>query len=221
MRRFLLTLALACSVALPALAQKPLARKVRPPADPYASAAWLLEYSKGTTLVMTADGPSFAFPTKKQFSANLLTKGWTGTDGGTLVITLRLVTTGAPVFQLAQGPEPCSNPPAARAFFATNDWKTTILPEHEWNRWWSRTGFLALGSGGVFTFTAPLDPAQWSNVNGILASRDSFTISQFWRVLLQGGRIGLVFGGGCSYGHGLYVTGGTAVLTVLAYDVVL
>ena len=187
------------------------------PPDPI---GWRLEYSPRTTLTITSEGPSFQFPNgKANSSVNMLTKWWPGTTAGSLAVTTRIVTTGTPIFRLRQGPEPqCSNPPAARAWLATTDWTNGSLPDYEWNRWWSRDGYTVLGPGTT-SIDVPLDPAGWSNVNGQLASSTPEATTHFWRVVNQGGRLGLVFGGGCSYGHGIYVTGGTAVFTILQYDV--
>jgi hypothetical protein len=188
---------------------------------PYPNPGWVLEYSKGATLTITPDGPSFAFPTVSSKSANMLTRDWTGTPGGAeITFTVKVVTTGAPVFLSAEGPDACTgNPPAARIFIATRDWQGYPPPGNEWRRWWSRTGFLALGSGGTFTFSAPLDPHLWGSVWGKDADYDDVSLAGFYNVLNNGGRIGLVFGGGCSYGHGLYTSGGTATFTVLGYEV--
>lgn len=193
----------------------------KPPAvwTPYPNPGWMLEYSSGTVLRFTAEGqPYFAFPTNSSKSANLLSRDWPGNaQASAIVVTLRLATTGVPVFRLAQGPESCANPPAARAWFASRRWQSTLEPRHEWNRFWSVPGFLALGGGGTFTFTAPLTLEDWINVNGHPATEQP---EDFYRVLGEvSGRIGLVFGGGCSYGHGLYVSGGTATLTVVDYEV--
>lgn len=226
MFRILLTFLLLCPLAVGVQGQghsqdKAKGKPVKPPPvwNPYPNPGWLLEYSSGTTLRFTPEGqPYFAFPTQSSKSANLLSRDWPGAAyASQITVTLRLVTTGAPVFQLAQGPEPCTNPPAARIWFASRRWQSTLEPRYEWNRFWSVPGFLALGGAGTFTFSASLDPATWINVNGHPATEQP---DDFYRVLGEvNGRIGLVFGGGCSYGHGLWVSGGTAVLTVLAYEV--
>ena len=186
------------------------------PPDPI---GWRLEYSSRTTLVLTDEGPSFTFPNgRAKSSVNMLTKWWPGASAGTLAITTRIVTTGTPIFQLRQGSEPCPNPPAARPWLAVTEWENTTLPDTEWNRWWSRDWYIALGPGTV-SIDAPLDPAGWVNVNGQPGTSTPEATAHFWRVVNQGGRLGLVFGGGCSYGHGIYVTGGEAVFTILRYDV--
>lgn len=185
---------------------------------------WRLEYSKATKLTFAVPSdslsdPSFVFPGKRGH-VNMLTRAWAGTTAGDLNITTRIVvTSGSPIFQLTQGTEPCTNPPAARPWLATTRWEWNDNDgNYDWNRWWSRDQYVVLGPGTT-SIVAPLDPGGWSNVNGQLGSSSPEAIAHFWRVVNQGGRLGLVFGGGCSYGHGIYVTGGTATFTIMDYTV--
>jgi hypothetical protein len=150
----------------------------------------------------------------------MLARDWPGAPASAseIVFTVRVVTTGVPAFLSAEGPDECTwNPPAARIWVASRRWQSTLEPTHDYDRWWSRVGFLALGGAGTFTFAAPLDPALWGGTWGYGADEHP---DDFYRVLGEvNGRIGLVFGGGCSYGHGLYTSGGTATFTILGYEV--
>jgi len=87
-------------------------------------------------------------------------------------------------------------------------------------RWWSRQGFVPLVAAGTFSIAVPLTPDRWGGVNGQLANSSDVALRWFeWIVqAVPPSRIGLVFGGGCSYGHGLYVSGGTATLTVTEFE---
>ena len=87
-------------------------------------------------------------------------------------------------------------------------------------RWWSRQGFIPLSAAGTFSIEVPLTPDRWSGVSGQLATEDASSLSWFDRMVKASvpSRVGLVFGGGCSYGHGLYVSGGTATVTVTEFE---
>lgn len=192
----------------------------------YMLGGWLLEYSPNVVLQQTADGPAFDVPVAhKAGRANpphvgMLTKAWPGAMSGTITVTLRLDTTGVPLW-ISADPGPCPIPISARIWMATTDWGNSTLPDTDLRRWWSHTGYLALGGGGTFTFSASLDtPSQWGNVWDHNADESPYYAAGFNMVKTQGGRIGLVFGGGgCSYGHGVYLGSGTARVTVLNYAV--
>ena len=188
---------------------------------PDARNRWELNYSTRTTLSTNGAGePAITFPAANG-SANMLTKNWAGGEiGMTLSVTIEVQTTGAPVFQLAQGPEPtCRTPPSTRPYLEHVDW-TSMPPAHSYMRWWSRQGFIPLAAAGVFSIEVPLTPDRWSGVSGQLATQDASSVSWFNQIVTGRviSRAGLVFGGGCSYGHGLYVSGGSATLTVTQFE---
>jgi len=182
--------------------------------------AWKLFYSSGTTLSEAAGGlPVITMPTSG--TANMLTKAWSGSAAGsTLHLTIQVDTTGTPLFHLAQGPEPtCRTPPSARPYLEAVGWEA-MPPPYPSMRWWSRQAFVALAQAGTFSIDVPLTPDRWSGVSGQLAAQDATSQSWFAQIVTASvpARAGLVFGGGCSYGHGLYVSGGSATLTVSEFD---
>jgi hypothetical protein len=91
--------------------------------------------------------------------------------------------------------------------------------DDEYLRWWRRQGFSPLDHAGTFSIAVPLTPDRWSGVSGQLATENTRSLSWF-RIAGAGvpSRFGLVFGDGCSFGHDLYVTGGTATLTVIEFE---
>ena len=62
------------------------------------------------------------------------------------------------------------------------------------------------------TITVPLTADAWSSVNGKVGNADPETKFAFDKALLNVSRFGVTFGGGCSFGHGVNVRGGTATL---------
>jgi hypothetical protein len=207
-----------CTCASPASPQRNADLERR---APDATNRWELNYSTRTTLSANSAGqPAITFPAAAG-SANMLTKPWTGSEPGmTLLVTVEVQTTGTPVFQLAQGPEPtCRTPPSTRPYLEAVGW-TSMPPGYSSMRWWSRQGLIPLGAAGVFSIEIPLTPDRWSGVSGQFATQDASSVSWFNQIVTGrvASRAGLVFGGGCSYGHGLYVSGGSATLTVTQFE---
>jgi hypothetical protein len=60
--------------------------------------------------------------------------------------------------------------------------------------------------------TVEIAPDQWTNVEGE-RSRSGFT-----EILKNMGNIGLTFGGGCFFGHGVNVSGGTARFIMTRFE---
>ena len=207
-----------CTCASPASPQRDLVDRDRRTAS--SASGWTLSYSSGTPLSINGDGqPVITMPTNG--TVNMLTNVWTGSDArNTLYVTVTVHTTGAPLFQLAQGAEPtCRTPPSTRPYLEADGWTATPADD-SYMRWWSRQAFIPLVSADTVSIAVPLTPDRWSGVSGQFATQNASSTEWFNRMVTGNvpGRAGLVFGGGCSYGHGLYVTGGSATLTVTQFE---
>jgi hypothetical protein len=133
---------------------------------------------------------------------------------GTLVVSFTITTNGPVVFNsLDPLSSQCTLPISVRPFFWANS-----NGEGPYDRWWSnpRAFTLAAGSG---TVTVPLRPENWSSVNGRFGNADIDTKFQFERALLNVTRLGLTFGGGCSFGHGINIRGGIASFALTDYRI--
>ena len=132
---------------------------------------------------------------------------------GTLHVTLRIDTTsGLPKFYgWPEAGNTCVTPPSVRPFiFANdNDWSGAF------SRWWAVSDFVTLAPGS-YTLDIPLLPERWSSVNGVAGSAAP---APFASALQNVSSLGVSFGAGCFYGHGVYVDGGTARWVLTAYDV--
>ena len=64
----------------------------------------------------------------------------------------------------------------------------------------------------------PLKPDQWSSVEGQLGNANAQATAGWNQALKKVQYLGLTFGGGCFFGHGISVSGGTATLTISAFD---
>jgi hypothetical protein len=64
----------------------------------------------------------------------------------------------------------------------------------------------------------PLNPDQWSSAFGQTGNANA-QANAGWNNALKNVRyLGLTFGGGCFYGHGVSVSDGTATLTIFAFE---
>jgi len=132
-----------------------------------------------------------------------------------------VVTSGTPVFNYRLEPgNTCEYPAHARAHFARTAPTNRKAFEDEIYapdnfRWWANPTAMVL-EAGTATVTVPLDPAQWSDTNGTFGDVDPIG---FAAALAAPGTIGLTFGGGCFFGHGVNVSGGTARFLLTSYTV--
>jgi hypothetical protein len=131
---------------------------------------------------------------------------------GSLVVSLRVTASGGAAFQSVD-PGDCSTPPSVRPFFWANDNGDGAM-----DRWWSNPRSVALAAGSA-TISVPLTPEQWSSVDGRFGNADSQTRAAFENALRHVSRLGLTFGGGCFFGHGVKVHGGRAEFALIEYVV--
>jgi hypothetical protein len=80
-------------------------------------------------------------------------------------------------------------------------------------RFWSNPAAIVLADG-EYTMTVKLSPDQWTNVNGKRSAVG------FVETLKKIENIGLTFGGGCFFGHGVNVSGGTARFILIRFEVI-
>ena len=136
---------------------------------------------------------------------------------GTLVVSLKVETTGTPTFNGIEFNTGCPyNLPTVRPLiWAHNN------SRRDGDRWWAREVYYILASGTV-TMNIPIVPSNWSGVNGQMANQDGKTLLNWNRAINNVSSLGVTFGAGCSYSHGIFITptGTTARFTLLNYDVV-
>jgi hypothetical protein len=139
--------------------------------------------------------------------------------GGSLVVKLKVDTlTGSPVFKHTGWKDPCPNPPTVRPFiWAHNN------SFNDGDRWWAVATAVDLQAAltqGEFTLSVPINPANFSGVTGHMASEGGIYTTQWNAAITNVSSIGVTFGGGCSFGHGVYTQQGTgaARFTLENYD---
>lgn len=195
-----------------AACSSPSAPSPTPATIPLQSSAWqTISDPQPFALVNDGGALTFEFPASGSinymFTASPLT-----IVHGTLSVSVRVTTAGSVIFNsLDPQTSTCTIPSSVRPLIWAND-----NGNGEFDRWWSnpRAFTLAAGTG---TITVPLTADAWSSVNGKFGNADAPTRFAFDKALLNVSRFGLTFGGGCSFGHGVNVRGGTATFAVTEY----
>ncbi len=184
--------------------------------------AWSVRYSSGVTLSALSGmaGWSFLFPTGSGH-VNYLTTPTSKPLTGSLTFTAQvIVTSGVPRFLAA--PEvgnTCDTPASVRAYveqvYDARGPGHDIIYAPATYRWWSNPIALQL-SEGVATVTTPIDPSQWSDTDGHLGTDE---LVGFQDAMAHPAAVGLTFGSGCFFGHGVVVSGGTARFVLTNFQV--
>jgi hypothetical protein len=131
---------------------------------------------------------------------------------GPLSVSLAIQTAGLVVFNYMTEPfNTCATPGSVRPFFWSNR-----DGNGEFDRWWSNPTAYPL-AGGTGTLTVPLTPDRWSSVFGKAGNADASARAGFDRALTNVSSLGLTFGGGCFFGHGVNVSGGSARFVLMEY----
>ncbi len=157
---------------------------------------------------------TFGFPLLQGSMHYLYTPSALAVINGTVMVTLRINTAGPAVFNsLDPISGTCTIPVSVRPFFWAND-----NGNGSYDRWWSNPRSAPLAAGTA-TITVPLLPEYWSSVNGQFASADDATRLAFARAKLSVSRLGLTFGGGCSFGHGINLASGEADFVLSDYSI--
>jgi hypothetical protein len=77
-------------------------------------------------------------------------------------------------------------------------------------RWWSNpTSFVLAPTDGVVTLSVPLRGGQWTNVGGMTGVQQP---DGFAAALAHPANVGMTFGGGCFFGHGVLSTAAQRLL---------
>ena len=90
--------------------------------------------------------------------------------------------------------------------------------EYEYYRWWSKTAAYVLAPGNAVLTGDLTQPSQWISVYG---KPGDGNVLAFREALTNIGTVGMTFGGGCFFGHGVFVDpgSGSAVFKAMSYRV--
>lgn len=104
----------------------------------------------------------------------------------------------------------CLDLPSARLFIQRKNDR-----DQDSFRWWSALNSVPL-LPGIYTIKVPLTPDRWSNVAGRSGTEAE---EDFYHALEEAENIGMTFGGGCFFGHGVNVAAGQASFTLKAFSI--
>lgn len=205
-----------CLIAVFALAASP---KVAPPVSLIAEDWWIS--GAATSLhpapLVGLSGWWLDLPVTPNWVSSVdVFYGYPLTGAGALTMTAQVVaTSGAPEYRYdTESGNTCVFPAHVRfILYVTGDLS-------EYGRWWSNPIAYQLSDETVQTKTTPLEPSAWSDVAGHFGNSSKKAAAQFAGALRKVQWIGLAFGGGCFFSHGVYVANGTARFVVTNVQVV-
>lgn len=160
----------------------------------------------GNPVYTGADGkPYFNFPNSSP-SVNYLTTPVNGISAKAagMRMAYTVTTLGAPVFDYRTNPNNSCGPGypgTVRLFFQRRGDDFSGAGAFQQYRYWSQAGYRELAPGAYF-ISATFDPAQWTDVYGKAGS--AFP-DRFLEALRNAADVGVTFGGGCFFGHGVFV----------------
>jgi hypothetical protein len=133
--------------------------------------------------------------------------------------TVEITTSSGALFDFTKEPaNTCPAPPTSHLYFQRRGDDMTGYGATEFYRWFSNPIKLVL-QAGKGTLAVPFDPAQWSNVFGKFGNANAEANKGFEAALKDVANVGFTFGGGCFFGHGAFVTNGTARFIVTEFKV--
>jgi len=181
-----------------------------------AAQAWDIRYSRGVTLHAPVAGEefSFDFPLAPGL-VGYVSKQATGAAKGAVRASFSIATSGDAVFDYRTAADnTCAAPASVRLLLQRKGDDLSGVGPYEFYRWWSIAG-TALRAGS-FTLTVPLKPALWRSVFGKTGEANP---RAFADALANLGSVGVTFGGGCFYGHGVRILRGRAAFTMTRFAV--
>ena len=185
------------------------------------AAAWKILYSPSMPANPTAaDGAwYFDFPScngSNACSVNYVMVPVNLSASTSVRAVFQIATTGAPTFHYKlHADNTCDYPAHVRYILQRSG--DDLSAKSEFYRWFSLSGVkLEEGSADL---TVALRPDQWVSVFGKRGNYNENARAGFQQALGNLGNVGFVYGGGCFYGHGVNVIGGSARFQVTEYDV--
>jgi hypothetical protein len=130
-------------------------------------------------------------------------------EGSTITVKGRIEITGTPRFNYHLEPlNTCNAAPHARVLLQRSNDDMYASD----NRYWSSPVAIPLVPGD-FSVSITVEKDQWTNVDS------TFNGNGFDQTLQSIGNTGLTFGGGCFFGHGINVSGGSATFVVTKFEI--
>lgn len=131
-----------------------------------------------------------------------------------------VLTTGTPYFDFRTNPNNQSGAPSSfRLYFQRQGDNMSGAGDYQYYRWWLKAG-VELRDGAFQTTGSLSDPGSWSSVFGASGDASPEATAGFQAAAQNIGLVGLTFGGGSFYGHGVFVdpSTGTAAFRLEAFE---
>ena len=192
--------------------------------------AWNIQYSEGTPPHPAANPSGGWYFDIPRYDAPLTTcnvkltcpgvhyvvTGVSGILGKSLAVSGAITVRGTPAFQYKLNQDnTCDSPAAVHLYVQQQGDDMSGQGKYEFYRWWSNPLKVVLAPG-PFALAVPLTPDQWTSVFG---KQGTAATVRFAEALKNAGNIGMTFGGGCAFGHGVNVSAGNARFVLTSYRV--
>lgn len=197
-------------------ASGPPAAPPRPASIDTNAASWVIAYSPNMPAAPRPDAAGWTFDFPQVDGVHYVLTPVNGYASTEMRVTFNITTVNNPLFDWRTNPDntcgsPPSTPATVRLFLQqVGDDMQGTPGTTEFYRWWSNPTAAVLAPGGA-VLAVPIDPAQWSSVLGKMGTDAP---AQFQNAVTHLGNVGMTFGGGCFFGHGVFVTGGAASFTL-------
>ena len=154
--------------------------------------AWTFMYSPGMSKPSASPNSKWQFDFPQHNGVHYLMTAYHPAKLPTLVsATFRVIGSG----RLTFNPNGCPVP-ASVHLMLMNDMAS------EFGRWWSAQGAVLTSNGNLVTLTVPWTPDKWSSVFGKTGTQAPSDFNKFSPAF-----VGMTFGGGCYFGHGVWANG--------------
>lgn len=189
---------------------------------PMNAQAWSILYSPGMPPHPTAQaggGWYFDFPTAPN-SVNYVLAAVNMAASSYVDASISATTTETAVFVYNhQSDNTCAYPAHVRFLLQEKGDDLSGTNGKQYFRWWSNRVAYQLASGAANLKASLTDLSQWTSVFGEKANASAAASAGFKQAMANLGNVGFSFGGGCSYGHGVWVRGGGARFAVTSFAV--
>lgn len=163
---------------------------------------WTFQYSVNAPVPVPYQGGwAFVFPKAPGDVDYLTTPGFRLTEGKMLVLAGRVNMQKGALFRGSDS-DGSGLPPNFRFMLRAQD--DGCLCKN-FGRWWSDS-YVTL-KHGTFVLRAPLTADHWTSVFGHRANSSGAALAAWRSVLRNPARIGVTFGAGNNFGHGVYTVG--------------
>lgn len=171
---------------------------------------WVFQYCKGMPSKPSyLKGWDFTFTAPRgSNSVNYITKPHTSPPAKSITLTVKVEQSSDAVWDFkTESFNNGTHPASVRVFLQRKNDPMTLEEKYQYYRFWSNPQHIQLRNG-TQTIIVPLTASEWSSV---LGARSAGGLASCCKNI---GRVGVTFGGGSFFGHGVRLSKGTAKISV-------